>query len=112
MGVRELSHFSTLYAGEKMPLFAVRGKFANNFTFSVNPVDGADAKEALASVLGSEEIRSYGQPVSMVTVKALSGSKKRIRISDKPAAERKGGGRKPAAASAASGNTQRTPARR
>jgi hypothetical protein len=81
-----------------MPLFAVRGKFANNFTFSVNPVDGADAREALGSVLNSPEVREYGQVVTMVTVKALSGSKKRIHISDKPAAERKGGGRKRAAA--------------
>lgn len=77
-----------------MPLFRVTGKFADNYTFSVNPVDGADARDALGSVVGSPEIREYGEPVVMVTVKALSGSKKRIRISDKPAAERKGGGRK------------------
>jgi hypothetical protein len=95
-----------------MPLFAVRGRFANNFTFSVNPVDGADAKEALGTVLGSDEIRNYGHPVSMVSVKALSGSKKRIHISDKPAKERKGGGRKrgsattTAAAPAPNPNTQ------
>jgi hypothetical protein len=84
-------------------LFAVRGKFANSFTFSVNPVDGADAREALGSVLASDEVKNYGHPVIMVTVKALSGSKKRIHISDKPAAERKGGGRK--RATAASGNS-------
>jgi hypothetical protein len=91
-----------------MPLFAVRGRFANNFTFSVNPVDGADAKEALGTVLNSAEIRDYGHPVSMVSVKALSGSKKRIHISDKPAKERKGGGRK--RATAASTDSAPTPA--
>lgn len=77
-----------------MPLFRVAGKFADNFTFSVNPVDGADAKDALGTVLNADEVRNYGKPVVMVSVKALSGSKKHIRISTKPAAERKGGGRK------------------
>src|SRR5437879_3463487 len=77
-----------------MPLFRVAGRFADNFTFSVNPVDGADAREALNSVMNAEEVRAYGKPVVMVSVKALGGSKKHIRISDKPAAERKGGGRK------------------
>lgn len=78
-----------------MPLFSVRGRFANNYTFAVNPVDGADAKDALATVLNADEIKNYGQPVAMVSVKALGASKKKVRISDKPAAERKsGGGRK------------------
>lgn len=72
-----------------MPLFAVRGKFANGHTFSVNPVDGADAREALGAVAGAQEVREFGSPVVMVTVKALTGAKKRIRISDAPAAERK-----------------------
>lgn len=84
----------TLKQGETMPLFRVSGKFADNHTFSVNPVDGTDARDALANVLGAVEIREYGETVVMVTVKSLTGSKKRIRISDKPAAERKGGGRR------------------
>lgn len=89
-----------------MPLFRVAGRFADNYTFSVNPVDGADAKEALGHVINAEEIRGYGKPIVMVSVKALSGSRKRIRISDKPAAERKGGGRK------AAGATKAAPARK
>lgn len=98
-----------------MPLYSVRGKFADNFTFSVNPVDGTDAKDALGNVVNSQEIRDYGQPVVMVTVKSLSGSKKHIRISSKPAAERKGGGRKKkdATATVPSGNAAPpAPARR
>jgi hypothetical protein len=86
-----------------MSLFRVSGKFADNYTFSVNPVDGTDARDALSNVLGSPEIREYGETVVMVTVKSLTGAKKRIRISDKPAAERKGGGRK-------KGSTNNTPA--
>lgn len=97
-----------------MPLYAVRGKFADNFTFSVNPVDGTDAKDALGNVINSEEIRTYGSPVVAVSVKSLTGAKKRIRISDKPAAERKGGGRKKKDVTAApSGNAAPSaPARR
>lgn len=97
-----------------MPLFRVTGRFADNFTFSVNPVDGADAREALGAVIHSPEIRDYGQPVVMVTVKSLSGSAKRVRISEKPAAERKGGRKKkqqadvaPAAAPVAPAATKR-----
>jgi hypothetical protein len=75
-------------------LFKVSGKFANNYTFSLNAVDATDAKDALASVHASDEIKNYGSPVVMTTVKALGGSKKGIRISDEPAKERKGGGRK------------------
>ena len=93
-----------------MPLYAVRGKFADNFTFSVNPVDGTDAKDALGNVVNSPEIREYGSPVVMVTVKSLTGAKKRIRISDKPAAERKGGGRKKKVAEVATQPSGQAPA--
>lgn len=88
-------------------LFSVRGKFANNYTFTVNPVDAATPHEALATVVGSDDIKNYGQPVTMVTVKALSGKNRKIKISDKPAAERKGGGRKKKAETTA---TQSPPA--
>ena len=79
-------------------MFSVRGKFANGHTFSISPAPGNDAKDALSYVLNSDEIKSYGSPVTMVTVKTLS-SKKRIRISDEPAKprERSNSG-KPAAA--------------
>jgi len=70
-------------------LFRVSGKFANKHTFSVNPVDGTDAKEALATVMNSADVKEFGSPVISITVKALSGSNKKVRISDKPAAERK-----------------------
>lgn len=70
-------------------LFRVSGRFANGHTFSINPVDGADAKEALGNVTSDPSVRDYGHPVISITVKALSGSRKKIRISEKPAAERK-----------------------
>lgn len=70
-------------------LFRVSGKFANGHTFSVNPVDGEDARAALETVLESDDVQRFGSPVASVTVKALSGGKRKIRISDKPAAERK-----------------------
>lgn len=70
-------------------LFRVSGKFADKHTFSINPVDGADAKDALATVIALPEVTGYGSPVVAVTVKALGGAAKKIRISEKPAAERK-----------------------
>lgn len=75
-------------------LFKVSGKFANNYTFSLNAIDAADAKEALGQVHAMDEIKSYGSPVVMTTIKALGASKKKIRISSEPAKERTGGGRK------------------
>lgn len=78
-----------------MPLFSVRGKFADNFTFSVPTVDGSDARDALGLVMDADEIKNspHGK-VKQFFVKALAGDKRRIRISDKPASERKGGRRK------------------
>jgi len=70
-------------------LFKVSGKFSNGHTFTINPVDGADASEALAAVKVTPEIKDYGSPIVSVTVKALSGSRRKVRISDAPAAERK-----------------------
>lgn len=95
-----------------MPLFRVTGKFADNHTFSVNPVDGADAKEALGGVLHSQEIREYGSPVVMIAVRSLTGAKKRVRISSEPAKERKGGGRRPAAAAPTPNARPAAPTRR
>lgn len=93
-------------------LFKVAGKFADRHSFSINPVDGADAKEALGNVLNSTEIKEYGSPVVLVSVKALGGSKSKIKISDKPAAERKNGKKKtapatPAAAPAATSGSRK-----
>lgn len=70
-------------------LFRVSGRFANGHTFSVNPVDGEDARDALEKVTTDESVSGYGFDVVSVTVKALTGSKRKIRISEKPAAERK-----------------------
>lgn len=70
-------------------LFRVSGRFANGHTFSLNPVDGEDAREALKNVMEDESVSGYGFDVISVTVKALTGAKRKIRISEKPAAERK-----------------------
>lgn len=70
-----------------MPLYRVAGKFADNHTFVVNPVEGTDAAAALASVVGGEEVKAYGQPVIACSVMKLEG-KKRVRISDEPAKPR------------------------
>lgn len=82
-------------------MYSVRGRFQNGHTFSISPAPGTDAKEALGFVLNSDEIKNYGSPVTMVTVRALS-SKKRIRISETPAKPRE---RDKKGTSAASGNS-------
>ena len=79
-------------------LFSVRGRFADNFTFTINPVDASDAREALGFVHNSDEIKSHGSAIVMTTVKELGASKRKISISEKPAAERKGGRPKKVAA--------------
>lgn len=91
-----------------MPLYRVAGKFADNHTFVVNPVEGADASAALASVAGSEEVKAYGQPIAAVSVMKLEG-KKRVRISDEPAKPRAPRGSKNAAGNkpAAQGNASK-----
>lgn len=81
-------------------LYRVTGKFANNYTFTIPSIDATSPAEALSKVHGDEEIKNYESPVVMVTVKALGGSKKAVKISDKPAAERKKGGKKGGAATA------------
>lgn len=81
-------------------LFKVSGKFASGHTFSVNPIDGDDAKDALGKVINSDEVKNYPSPVTSVMVKALSGKNKKIRISDEPAAERKPSKKKTAPAPA------------
>ena len=85
-------------------LFRVAGKFADNFTFSINPVDAEGPREAMAAVLGEPSVKAaittHGD-VNTIVVKRLSGKNSRVRISDKPAAERKGGGRKKKGATAA-----------
>lgn len=81
-------------------MYSVRGRFQNGHTFSISPAPGADAKEALGFVLNSDEIKNFGSPITMVTVKTLS-SKKRIRISDAPSKPRdRGNGGKSAAPAA------------
>lgn len=70
-------------------LFRVSGKFADRHTFSMPLIDGTDAKDALAQVTSDPAVRDYGSPVVSITVKALGAGKKKIRISDKPSAERK-----------------------
>lgn len=86
-----------------MPLFSVRGRFANNHTFGVNPVDAETPHEALAKITGADEVKNFGSPVVMATVKSLAGKSKKIRISDTPQAERKLSG------AAAGGTKQATP---
>lgn len=96
-------------------LFSVRGKFGNQHTFTVNPVDAPDAAAALTQVQNLDDVKSYAEKnggLVMTTVKALSGRKGKVKISDAPAAERKGGGRKPKApaqtpAPASSGSRKR-----
>lgn len=92
-------------------MFRVSGKFADGYTFSVNPVDAPTPHEALVKVTGDPAVTQRGQPVVFVTVKVLTGKNSKIRISDKPAKERKGGGRKRGTKTATAA-TPATPARR
>jgi hypothetical protein len=93
-------------------MYSVRGKFANGHTFSISPAPGNTARDALAFVMDSDEIKAYGSPVVMVTVKALAG-KKKIRISDEPAKPRDrtptgaAAGNQPRAANAPAGTARK-----
>lgn len=91
-------------------MFSVRGKFKDGYTFGLTPVTANDAKAALAYVMDLDEIKSseHGDVIA-VFVKKLE-SRKKIRISDKPAAARKGP--KPAAPAAPAAPATPTPAKR
>lgn len=79
-------------------LYSVTGRFGNNFTFRVNPVDAETPHEAIEQIYESKEIKDYAAnnetSVVLITAKAFSGKKSRIRISDEPAKERQGGKKK------------------
>lgn len=70
-----------------MPLYAVRGKFATGHTFVQNPVEGSDAREAIGTVLDSEDVKGFGQPVAQISAFKLTG-KKKVKISTEPAKPR------------------------
>ena len=69
-------------------MYSVRGRFKDNFTFNLSPVTANDAKAALAYVMDLDEVKAseHGE-VTFVLVKRLEGRRK-VRISDKPAAAR------------------------
>lgn len=70
-------------------LFRVFGKFADRHSFSIPMLDAAGPREAIASAVEDAEIRAHASPIVMIAAKALTGARRRVRISDTPAKERK-----------------------
>jgi hypothetical protein len=78
-------------------LFRVSGKFADGFTFSINPVDAEGPREALAGVMENDSVtkavETHGAVIVCV-VRQLGGENSKVRISTEASKPRKGGGRK------------------
>lgn len=93
-----------------MPLYKISGRFADNHTFTVPSIEADGPQEAIDAITSADDVKNYGQDVTLIIARRLGGAPKKIKISDKPAAERKGGRKKATATPAPAPQPANAPA--